>query len=445
VVTSRVPPLALLALGLLAGSLCYLTPANASASPSRLDEYSKIQHIVFIVQENRSFNNLFLNYPGATTSKTGKCLDMSNGGKISTVTLVKTSMAISWDISHGLQDAKTAYDKGAMDGFCNEYAQQKYYNQYAYAYVPEKQIEPYWDMAKEYVLADHMFTSQLDGSFVAHQYLISGWAGGAFNYPASAPWGCDGGAGDAVGVLNAAGQPAAIAFPCFTYTTIATELNAKNISWRTYSPPWSPSPTATPPNLGYYLNGFDAIKQIREGPDWVKDNYHPETRILKDIKDGNLADVTWVIPSLLLSDHAGSNSDRGPSWVAAVVDAIGESKYWSSTAIFVTWDDWGGWYDPVTPPQLDYDGLGMRVPLLCISPYAKSGYVDHTQYEFGSLLKFVEDRYGLPSLGRADKRSNAPSNCFNMSQSPRKFEKIPPTYSLRDVMAHVTDLPADDQ
>jgi phospholipase C len=419
------------------GSFDSATVGRVTADPSYDADLGKIDHIVIIVQENRSFNNLFFGFPNAVTSKTGKC---TNG---KTITLHSQSMATTWDISHGLQDAKTADDMGAMDGFCDEYTQGPKPSP-QYAYVPQKEIEPYWDLAKQYVLGDNTFASQLDGSFVAHQYLIAGWAGGSYNLPAAAPWGCDGGTGNAVGLLNGAGQPAGITFPCFTYKTLAGELDTKKVSWRTYSPPVDKSDPEES-NLGYYLNGYDAIKQIREGSDWTTDNLHPETRILHDVKKGDLAGVTWVIPSLLLSDHAGSDSDRGPSWVASVVNAIGESKFWSSTAIFVVWDDWGGWYDGVSPPALDYDGLGMRVPLLCISPYAKTGYVDHSQYEFGSLLKFVEQRFDLPSLGRTDARAASPLGCFNFAQKPRAFHKIQTTYTVEDVVAHATDLPADDQ
>jgi phospholipase C len=440
-VRPRLAPIVLLALGLLAGALCYSTSGSASASPSQLDEYTKIQHIVFIVQENRSFNNLFYEYPGATTAKSGPCVDLTSG-KTYTYTLHEETLATPWDVSHGLQDAKTAYNKGAMNGFCNEYADSKPFSDVQYAYVPSKETAPYWDMAKQYVLADHMFSSQMDGSFVAHQYLIAGWAGGAYNLPAVAPWGCDSASSNVVGLANGAGQPISITFPCFTYKTIGGELDSKNVGWSVYAPCDKPKSN---PNLGYYLDGYDAIKAVRDGPDWSKDIHCPETAILTAVKKGDLADVTWVIPSAKLSDHAGYSSDRGPSWVTSVVDAIGESKFWSTTAIFVTWDDWGGWYDPVPPPQLDWDGLGMRVPLLCISPYAKSNYVDHTQYEFGSLLKFVEERYGLPSLGQTDQRASAPAGCFDMTQSPRKFQPIPATYSVQDVMAHISNIPADDQ
>jgi phospholipase C len=434
VVGSRRASGALVALGILSAALCYWAPGRVSASSESSGEFSKIDHIVFIVQENRSFNNLFYAYPGATTFKTGECYGKS-------VTVRSQSMATIWDVSHGIQDAKTAYDKGAMDGFCDEYSEGPPPTP-QYAYVPEKQVQPYWDMAKQYVLADHMFSSQLDGSFVAHQYLIAGWAGGTYNIPNYVPWGCDAPSSVGVGVMNGDGQPVRTTFPCFLYKTIASELDAKKVTWRTYAPQICSSVNC---KTGYSWTGYDAIKAIREGPDWAKDVLFPETRILKDVAAGNLASVTWVIPSVELSDHAGNNSDRGPSWVASVVNAIGKSKFWDSTAIFVTWDDWGGWYDGVKPPSLGWDGLGIRVPLICISSYAKTGYVDHTQYEFASLLKLVEQRFDLPSLGHTDARAASPSNCFDFSQSPRKFQSIQATYSVQDVMKHATHIAPDDQ
>ena len=108
------------------------------------------------------------------------------------------------------------------------------------------------------------------------------------------------------------------------------------------------------------------------------------------------------------------------------MNAVGGSRFWPSTAIFVMWDEWGGWYDHVPPPQVDYDGLGIRVPLLVISPYAKKNYVSHVQYEHGSLLRFIEDQFGLAHLAASDARANSPANdCFDFSQPPRAFKKIP--------------------
>jgi len=134
--------------------------------------------------------------------------------------------------------------------------------------------------------------------------------------------------------------------------------------------------------------------------------------------------VSWITPTCANSDHAGCGSNTGPSWVASLVNAIGKSPYWSSTAIFIFWDDYGGWYDDVPPPLVDYDGLGIRVPLLVISPYAKRGYVSHTQYEHGSILQFAEDRFGLPRLAASDTRANSLDDCFDFNAPPRPFVPI---------------------
>jgi phospholipase C len=416
----------------LAGVLFCVTSASGTAQARNGAGISKIDHIVIVVQENRSFDNLFRGFPNAHSTSTGK---LPNGKAIA---LKRVSLAAFYDISHSLQDGKTSYDRGKMDGFANEYSSGAGsgdpYPQYAY--VPQSEVQPYWDMAQQYVLGDRMFASQLDGSYIAHQYLIAGWAGRAYNYPSALPWGCDSPSTNSIGLLDSAGQPSGVTFPCFTYPTIADELDAKGISWRYYAPSTG---------LGYSWSAYDAISKIRNGPDWKKDIVSPETRIVGDVAKGVLADVTWVVPSLALSDHAGSRSKRGPSWVASVVNAIGGSKFWNSTAIFVTWDDWGGWYDDVAPPQLDFDGLGIRVPLICISPFAKSNYVDHTRYEFGSLLAFVEARFGLPSLGHADARAAQPQGCFDFQQPPRAFVKIKAPYDPSDVVRHASKDAPDEQ
>ncbi len=135
--------------------------------------------------------------------------------------------------------------------------------------------------------------------------------------------------------------------------------------------------------------------------------------------------VSWVTPSCANSDHAGCGSKTGPSWVASLVNAIGKSQYWKSTAIFIFWDDYGGWYDDAAPQLVDYDGLGLRIPLLIVSPYAKHGYVSHVHYENGSILKFIEDQFGLPRLAASDTRANSPElDAFDFNQPPRPFSPI---------------------
>ncbi|MGB6518440.1 MAG: alkaline phosphatase family protein [Candidatus Cybelea sp.] len=239
-------------------------------------------------------------------------------------------------------------------------------------------IKPYWSMAKHYVLGDHMFPTQASGRFTAHQDLIRG--GTELNsyetlidFPTDGPWGCDAPPGVVTSLLTSSGQYLANQgpTPCFTYNTMRDLLDAKGVQWKYYTP------TITT-HGGDLWNAFDAIKAVRYGSEWTANISSPETNIFKDISGNALPAVSWVIPDGQNSDHPaqqswGIKTDTGPSWVASIVNAVGQSQYWNSTAIVVVWDDWGGFYDHVAPPQLDYTGLGFRVPLLVVSPYAKPG------------------------------------------------------------------------
>ncbi|MGC1380370.1 MAG: alkaline phosphatase family protein, partial [Candidatus Baltobacteraceae bacterium] len=188
---------------------------------------------------------------------------------------------------------------------------------------------------------------------------------------------------------------------------------------------------------GAAWSGYQAVRHIRYGPDWKKDVVSPNWKFITDVRAGSLANFTWITPVCTDSDHVAClNGGYGPSWVAALVNAVGKSKFWDSTAVFVQWDDWGGLYDHVPPRYLDRDSLGFRVPLLIISPYAKRNYVSHVQYETASVLRFAEDLYGLDRLAPADKRATSPAaDCFDFSRAPRPFVKIkapyPPKYFMR--------------
>jgi hypothetical protein len=169
-------------------------------------------------------------------------------------------------------------------------------------------------------------------------------------------------------------------------------------------------------------------RRDRQRRQWVI----PQSGVLTDIANGNLAQVSWVIPNGASSDHALTTNGNGPSWVASVVNAIGNSPYWANTAIIVTWDDWGGWYDHVAPKVIN-DGIswgsgyayGFRVPLIVVSPYAKAAYISHVTHDFGSILKFIETTFNLPSLGYADAPADDLSDCFNLTQTPLPFNTIP--------------------
>ncbi len=410
-----------------------------------------IQHVVIIVQENRSFNNLFMGYPGATTQSYGY-----NSKKLK-ITLQPVTLATTWDLEHDASGffkscRGTGSIKGTncrMNGFdkerwtCGVGSQPACPNASPpYSYVPQQEVQPYWNMANQYVLADEMFSSDFDiSSFVSHQYIIAGVNPNAsVNYPIGL-WGCTGGPPDQISILGPNRQlPADEEAPCWDPTTLGDELDNAGLTWAFYASKIRGAGSFSCGVSGMesdhskgrtgIWSAYQAIKHICYGPDWKADMISPPSQFLTDVANGNLRNVTWITPTFANSDHGGSGSKTGPSWVASVVNAIGESQFWDSTAIFIFWDDSGGWYDPVAPAYVDNDGLGFRLPLLIISPYAKQGYVSHVNYEHGSILKFIEDQFNLGRLAASDARANSPEgDCFDFSGGPRAF--VPIVSSLR--------------
>ncbi|MGA2760528.1 MAG: alkaline phosphatase family protein, partial [Candidatus Cybelea sp.] len=321
----------------------------------------------------------------------------------------------------------------------------------------------YWDMAEQYVLADRMFQTQGSSSFTAHQDLIRGGTAVAGQYgssgsmidtPTNDPWGCDASSKTVTDfiTLSLKWEDSGGPFPCTTaftssgsgYKTMRDLLDAQGISWKYYSPCFDDSGTSGCKGdtcivcIGAQLNAFDVIAPVRYGPEWGTNVSMPQTNVLTDIQDNQLPAVSWVIPDQADSDHPGDDTDHGPQWVASIVNAIGGSSYWGSTAIVILWDDWGGMYDHVAPAAIgsgsggrdDQGGLGFRVPMIVISPYAPEGVVSHTQYEFGSVLKYIENNWNLGSLYTTDQRATSIGNTLNYKQQPRSFTPIPTNLSI---------------
>jgi phospholipase C len=438
-----------------------LSPESGGGSSSNY-----IQHIVLVIQENRTFDNFFSTFPGANGTTFG-CMEPPSGETLRRrrhtssgcpsgdqyVLLTKANLAEPCDWSHSYRNYLTDYDDGNMDGFGLEGGGKKCPGKVGtkvYQYVDPKQIAPYWSMAEQYVLGDDMFQTQGSGSFTAHQDLIAGAtfinhsrSKSLVDFPSHMPWGCDAPPGTKTSILFWTGtkiedQYHKGPFPCSKdypnygsdgYETLRDLLDAQSVSWTYYSPP-----VKDPVNTGELWNAFDSIAPVRYGPEW-KTNIKKPKAFFNDIEKGELPAVSWVIPDNPDSDHPTMHDD-GPSWVANVVNAVGESSYWDTTAIVVVWDDWGGFYDHVKPPLFDHaGGLGFRVPMIVISPYAREtypstpGYISHTPYEFGSILKFIENTFNLGSLGTTDRRATSIVDCFDFTQPPRKFTEINSTYS----------------
>lgn len=424
-----------------------------------------IQHVVVIVQENRSFDNLFAGFPGADAPTFGCAAGGRNARRVlrhgssgcpsgDHVVQLRQISFNDPNLRHTWSSSMTDWDNGRMDGFYRYGLRQPYE---AYAYVDRSLIAPYWTIAQQWVLADAMFPTEFGGSFTAHLTLVAGTddikrhpSRAEVDFPNGRYDDCDSPPATTSSfltsdrVVHASQGP----FPCFNqFNTIAQVLDNAGVSWKYY---------ATARKYAGMWSPFEAIDYVRHGPDWQKNVIAPQTKVLADAGDGGLAAVNWVMPSKADSDHPEAHSDRGPSWVASVVNAVGESSYWPTTAIVVLWDDWGGWYDDASPPQLDYRGLGIRVPCLIISPYAKKGagsggFVTHTQYEYGSILKFIEESFKLPYIGNSadgytDERANSLSDSFDFTHSPRPFVPITAKYpASRFVNEPPSDEPVDTQ
>jgi len=392
-----------------------------------------IQHVVVIMQENRTFDNLFNGFPGADSVQSG----MSHG---TAIPLQPIPLEEGEDLDHLHYSWWADWNHGLMDGFNHNSAAHSVPN-LPYAYVPQSETAPLWAMASAFTLGDRMFQSNSGPSFPAHQYMIAGQSGDASELPGVGPklspiWGCDSSPDTTVALIGPNGTDLPGPFPCFDYQTMGDLLDQKGISWRYYAP-----------TVTQIWSAFDAISHIRYGPDWNRNIQAPSTLILTDIQNGQLAQVSWVVPGAYYSDHAGKGATaNGPDWVASIVNAIGASQYWDSTIILISWDDWGGWYDHVPPPQIDNMGLGFRVPLIVVSPWARHGYVSHNQHEFGSFLKITEEIFALPSLGTRDAISDDLSDCLDFDQIPTPFvpvhTSVPPEYFLH--LKPSPDPPDDD-
>jgi phospholipase C len=401
------------------------TIQSSGGATSALSFVPTINHIIIIIQENRTVDNLFNGFPGANTVQSG----LTSAGQ--TVELQPENLAEQWDPNHSHNAFLTEFDNGQMDGFNKEEVgcspcSPAPPTDPVYAYVPQAQVQPYWTLAQNFALADDMFESNEGPSVPAHMYLSFGssavdntntlYAMDNPTTPAGAQTsGCDSPAETLEQLINpATNDQSQFMYPCFDHQTLWDLLDAAGVTWRWYQPQLTNGLWYTP----------DAIKHIRYGPDYANVST-PNTNILTDIANGNLPGVSWVIPTAAESDHAASTDGSGPAWVASVVNAVGNSSYWNETAIFIVWDDWGGWYDHVVPPQYNYFELGFRVPLIAVSPYTVSGYVSHNQHEFGSILHYTEERFGLGNLGTTDVRADDLSDMFNYSQLPIVFSTIP--------------------
>jgi len=435
-------------------------PSNGSQTLT-LTTAAVIQHVVIIFQENRTPDTLFQD-----PVLIGRGADIASSGVNSlgqTIPLSPIDLGTSganpqdYDLSHAHSAFVSMYDGGKMDGAnlipcspataCPPNA----HPNPQFMYVMPSDVQPYFAMAEQYVFGDRMFQTNQGPSFPAHQFILAGTSAPttgsklfAAENPNKSPAGCIGPSTETVTLIDPLGSESSNSpiYPCFEHATLSDELDTAGVTWRYYTP-----------SAGSIWTAPDAIEHICQqqtvngvltctGPDWTGKVVIPQSQVLVDLANRQLAQVTWVIPDGQESDHALSNDGSGPSWVASIVNSIGNSPFWANTAIIITWDDWGGWYDHV-PPKVVNDGVswgsgyvyGFRVPLIIVSPYAKPAYISHVTHDFGSILHFVEATYHLPSLGYADSAADDLSDCFNLTQRPLSFQTFPAALQASDFLS----------
>jgi phospholipase C len=412
-------------------SILLISVGTTMAHAQAPRDHHGVQNVVVIFQENRTPDNLFGSNP---TFLPG--VDIATSGTNSqgqTIPLTAVPLANNYDLSHAHAAFVAMYDNGSMDGAdkvpisCNKGATGCPPSNPQFKYVDNSTglLNPYFQLAEQYTFGDRMFQTNQGPSFPAHQFIISGTSAPSADsdlFAAENPvgvtnaggnTGCKAPSAEFVRMIDPSGSEAQTMYPCFEHETLADLLDNAGVSWRYYAP-----------SAGSIWTGPNAIQHLRNGPDWANDVILKPAQILTDISKGQLASVSWVIPTGQESDHPGGNSGTGPAWVASVVNAIGQSQYWDNTVILITWDDWGGWYDHVAPTVINSYEYGFRVPLIVVSPFAKQAYVSHVTHDFGSILKFIEEVYHLRSLGYADALADDLSDCFDFHKH-NVFQKIP--------------------
>jgi hypothetical protein len=435
-------------------------------------QISNFKHVVVIVQENRTPDNLFQGLCNPPFGSPASCsaaplpsqydIQTANWLDKTSLTGVTAPASIPLANKYDLSHAHSAFVKmcdltggtckmdGAATVACAGTCPPK--PQFRFVDNSTGILNPYLDLAKQYGWANYMFQTNQGPSFPAHQFLFGGTSAPSASDDAAGVFaaenmggggvgglkqiaGCTAPVGTTVELIKPPGVESQAVYPCFEHQTMG-DLLGGSLTWRYYTP--GPGSIWTAPNAIQHICQSSGPGGACTGKEWTDHVDLKPADVLTDIGSCNLRSVSWVIPSCQNSDHAGCTDGGGPSWVASIVNAIGASTkcdagsgYWNNTAIFITWDDWGGWYDHEPPTILpgvqgDYQ-YGFRVPLLVVSAYTTEGYINNVRHDFGSILRFIEHNFGLTegALNFSDERSKTDLRAFFvLNHAPRPFRNI---------------------
>jgi phospholipase C len=382
------------------------------AAPSALR--IPIRHIVFLIKENHSFDNIFGRFPGADGATVGR---LSTG---QSVDLGTTPDHTLFDLGHSGAAATRAINGGRMNGFDRLPGALQAGRDIADSQYAPSQVASYYDYAEHFTLADHFFSTIAGPSFPNHLVTVAASANQITDNPtgqATHAWGCDSGPSTTVHAIDPATGRSYETTPCFDLATIVDELEAAHISWKYYAPGQYQS--------GYIWNALDAIRHIRYSPLWTS-NVAPTTAFAEDARAGRLPAVSWVVMNAEDSEHPPNSMCVGQSWSVRQINAVMQGAGWRSTLLVLTWDDFGGFYDHVPPPTQGSGSYGPRVPAVIISPYARPHFIDHNVLDFSSVLQFIEQDFGLAPLSGLDRSAGSLMSSLDFNQTPLPPYVLPP-------------------
>ncbi len=441
-------------LGAIAALVALLTPFGVPGGPGAirgadLSGIHKIEHVVIIMQENRSFDHYFGTYPGADG------IPMRNGTPVVCVPDPRTGQCVkpfhdTHDLNrggpHSERNARADINGGKMDGFIGQLGGRKAPCRGTFdpdcavrtgepdvmGYHDAREIPNYWTYAREFVLQDHMFEPNASWSLPEHLFMVSEWSA---RCTSADPMSC---VNELQNPERLAGGRArgGVARPNYAWTDLTYLLHRAHVSWAYYvaegtqpdcdddaaTCPQKPQRAGTP-QIWNPLPWFETVRQDGE----VR-NIQTVSHFFEAARNGTLPAVSWVVPNGAVSEHPPALVSAGQTYVTSLINAVMQGPNWNGTAIFLSWDDWGGFYDHVVPPTVDQNGYGLRVPGLVISPYARRGYIDHQVLSFDAYVKFIEDdflsgqRLDPKSDGRPDRRPTVRENASQLGNLAADFD-----------------------
>jgi phospholipase C len=361
-----------------------------------------IKHFVVLMQENHSFDNYFGTYPGADGIPTGTCMPLNpadpTAGCMEPFHIGDNDVQ-STDLDHSSATHRLQYDEGRLDGFISALGLRNQDGRLAMGYYDDRDIPYYWNIADEYVLFDRFFSSAAAGSLVNHLYWVAGAPG--------------------------PGNDRVLTEGINNLPTIFDVLQERGISWKFYVQNYDAGLTyrtvsSAPGNRASQLVWVPLLNMDRfiDNPE-LASHIVDISEFYSDAQNGTLPAVAYVVPSGA-SEHPPGSLRSGQRLVRSLITELMRSDAWSSSAFMWSYDDWGGWYDHVPPPQVDAYGYGFRVPALLVSPYARRGHIDSTELDYTSILKFIEENWGLQPLAERDAKALSFAGAFDFSTTPAK-------------------------